>query len=564
MKKNKFALKIIAPLLVILSFIACDSDFTTLESDVINDDVATNFDILSLSETNPSFTEIISYTDALGPVQTNSLGINSLGVYDDLYGRTTSTFVTQLTPSTLNSDLGEEIEIDSVVLTIPYFSFVSDVSEDGDLTYEIDSVIGRNPIKLSLFESNYFLRDFNPEGEFNESQAYFSNQSASASESISDAALEGTPIPFVANPENNEEVSLNADGNINITENGYILTEENEDGDQQLLERVPPGLRLKLDPEYWQGKIMDEQVQPFLSSQNVFSEYFRGLYFKVEPVNENGSFLILNFASQNANITIYYKRSNLLTDDEEDRERTSLNFSFAPNRVNFFNNEFTTPINEGEPSTGDARLFLKGGEGSVAKIKLFNGDNLTFNAWKDFFVETDNDGKFQRSRRLVNEANLVFYVDRDALDLAMQSAESEPNRLYIYDADNNVPLPDFFFDLTNNTFPNFSKINHLGPLERVANESTGDGIKYKLKITEHINNLLLRDSTNVELGVAVSLNVNLEEQVAQRNVQTADDSDLRLPVSSIVSPRGTILHGSNSEDENKRVYLEIFYTEPNN
>jgi hypothetical protein len=35
-------------------------------------------------------------------------------------------------------------------------------------------------------------------------------------------------------------------------------------------------------------------------------------------------------------------------------------------------------------------------------------------------------------------------------------------------------------------------------------------------------------------------------------------------LSSVITPRGTILHGNNTEDETKRVYLEIYYTEPNN
>ena len=79
--------------------------------------------------------------------------------------------------------------------------------------------------------------------------------------------------------------------------------------------------------------------------------------------------------------------------------------------------------------------------------------------------------------------------------------------------------------------------------------------------------MLLRDSTNVELGLSVSVNINLENPAAggpQRRVQDSDDTDFTIPVSAILTPRGTVLHGSNTEDESRRVYLEIFYTEPNN
>ncbi|BAO75807.1 DUF4270 domain-containing protein [Winogradskyella sp. PG-2] len=567
MKRNKFALQISIFGLIILSFIACDKDFANLDSDIINQENATNFDILSIGETNPEFTEVITYTQALGPVQTNGLGLNTLGVYDDLYGRTTSTFVTQVTPSTFAPDFGDGVSIDSVVLKIPYFNVATEVEDDGTIIYEIDSVIGRNPIKLSLFESNYFIRDFDPNGEFDDNQNYFSNKTASDEEVISDAVLEGEELIFVDYNEETQE--YDPVGNvIDINDTGYVLTEpdndEDEDEDPQVLLREPPGLRIMLDPTYWHNKIIAKEGEPELSDANNFTEYFRGLYFKAEPVNDEGSFLILNIGALTSHITIYYTRLTASTTDEEDEtEQGTYQISFGSSRINFMDNNYTMPINDGDPLTGDSRIYLKGGQGSLAKIKLFNGDDiddtddLTFEQWKDFFVETE-DGKFVKSKRLVNEANLVFYVDQDLVQ------DGEPNRIYLYDIENKTPLTDYYLDTSLGSLPSFSIINHLGPLQRVDDEPDGNGIKYKLKITEHINNLLLRDSTNVELGLSVSINVNLEEILLQREVLTNDDSELTSPTSSVISPRGTVLHGNTTEDDSKKVYLEIYYTEPNN
>jgi hypothetical protein len=151
----------------------------------------------------------------------------------------------------------------------------------------------------------------------------------------------------------------------------------------------------------------------------------------------------------------------------------------------------------------------------------------------------------------------VFYVDQDMVQ------DGEPNRLYVYDIENKTPLIDYFLDELNNSIPSFSIVNHLGPLQRIDDDPTESGVKYKFRITEHLNNLLLRDSTNVELGLSVSLNVNLEGGNQQRQVQNTNNSDLTIPVSSIITPRGTVLHGNNTEDESKKVYLEIYYTEPN-
>lgn len=582
MKKNKFALNIFTLVLIISSFIACDSDFNNLESDVLNSGVATNFNIKKISETNPEFSDVITYSQALGPVQTNNnVGLSTLGIYDDVYGRVSSSFVTQVSLSTYSPTfLGDanELEIDSVVLTLPYFSTITDIDEENNITYRVDSIFpdsdSYNPIRLSIYENNYFIRDFDPIADFNEAQNYFSNKTASLSEII--APLEGSELIFVENPTNVNHLSINQLGNIKINNQGFKLTSttEGDDGeDNTSTTYAPPGIRLKLDHDFWQDKIIDKEGDAVLSNANNFLEYFRGLYFKAEAVNNTGSHIILNTGSTNANITIYYTTTTTEEEDGEDvitEEQGSFVLNFIGNKINFFDNNFNITIPDSDPDIGDERIYLKGGEGSIAKIKLFNGDdindgdNTIFDDWKNYFVETDSDGNFESIKRIVNEANLVFYVDQDYLSQSTSNGpETEPDRLYLYDLDNQTPLTDFYLDATNSSLPYFSKFNHLGPLQRENDESDENGVKYKFRITEHINNLLLNDSTNVELGLAVSLNVNLEELI-QQEVQTNDDSDLKTPISSVLTPRGTVLHGNNTGNQDKKVYLEIYYTEPNN
>ncbi|WP_296383174.1 DUF4270 domain-containing protein [Winogradskyella sp.] len=566
MKRNKFALQITVFGLIVLSFIACDKDFADLESDIINNQNATNFSIESEQH------DVITYTKALGPVETNNLGvnINSLGIYDDGYGRSTYSFVNQITASAFDPDFGDEVVIDSVVLSLPYFSSAKEVEDSGNILYDIDSVLPKTEtyesIKLRVFENNYFLRDFDPNGEFDEAQAYFSNKSASMSEAISDAALEGEELIFLTGPQTSYPAA-STDNIINISDEGFVLEEDDEDGQPQVSQRLSPGIRIKLDPAYWQNKIIDKEGDPVLSSQNNFAEYFRGLYFKAEANENNGSFMILDTGNQNANITIHYTRlTTSTTDDASATEQSSFVLRFGPNRINFIDNNFTTPIIDGDDVNGDSELYLKGGEGSFAVVKLFDGfydqgaDITNFEKFRSDFVNLDDNDEFISSKRLVNEANLVFYVNQESVQ------NNEPNRIFLYDIDNNLPLTDYNRDASNNSLPSFSIINHLGPLQRVGDEPTGDGIKYKLKITEHINNLLLRDSTNVKLGLSVSLNVNLENQalgLGQKEVQSADDPDIMIPLSSVLSPRGTVLHGNNTQDQSKKVYLEIYYTEPN-
>jgi len=97
------------------------------------------------------------------------------------------------------------------------------------------------------------------------------------------------------------------------------------------------------------------------------------------------------------------------------------------------------------------------------------------------------------------------------------------------------------------------------PLSTETDESGVEQKKYKIRITEHLNNIIVRDSTNVELGLVVSSNVG---EASGKGV--LNDNSLTIPVGSILTPKSIILHGSNSTNEAKRVKLNIYYTEPNN
>ena len=241
--------------------------------------------------------------------------------------------------------------------------------------------------------------------------------------------------------------------------------------------------------------------------------------------------------------------------------------NFSGNRVTFLDNTFNFPLADGDETNGDVNLYLKGGEGSVGEIKLFDGTdvdedhstNTTFEDFKSEFVNTTDEGKFLSRKRLINEANLVVKVDETF------PLDDEETRLFIYDAENNTPLVDFFLDTENGSVPFNSRINHLGQIQTIQNDQGEDERVYKFNITRHMINLLTEDSTNVKLGIAVSNNVNLEASFIQPKVQLTPSSTVeQAPLSSILSHRGTVLTGSNHPNANKRVYLEIFYTEPEN
>lgn len=534
--KNLFVLSLAATLII-----SCDKDFISLDSDISGEN---NFGV------DNSKYEVIAYTEKLGPVQTNNLPLNMLGIYKDpTYGSTTASFVVQLAPTTLDPRFPEETRLDSVVLTIPYFSTAKGF-EDNRNTYQLDSIYGNKPFSFKLYENNYFLRTFDPNSEFDTPQKYYSNRSLSASNQIPLSALQGTTL-----------ISIDT----LTTSNKEIVLKEGEE-----ITRSTPALRLKLDSDFWQNKIISKGGSPELKNLNSFQNYFRGLYFEAKPLDNDGSLLLFNLAESNANITLHYSSPPAITDGDRITGKYIMNFS--TNKINFLENDFILNIPEGNPTFGDERLYLKGGEGAMAVIKLFGGTDLDndsgttteFESFKNDFVETDANGKFVKTKRLINEANLIFYVDQEL------TQGQEPDRIYIYDAKNKTMLIDYNYDAAEPNFPQYSRANHLGILQRESNDKNAPGVKYKIKITEHIKNLLERDSSNVALGLAVSLNVDTETNSdgtprIQNTIQNTNNTAVNsLPVSSVISPKGTVLYGNSTSNPNKKLYLEIFYTEPNN
>lgn len=548
MNKIKFALKNSAILvLLISSFIACDKDFVTVGADIIGQN---NFD----SESTKAYS-VIAYTNPLEAVQTNNLTRNYIGAYNDaLYGLTTASFVSQLAMSAYDPNFGDGIKMDSVVLTVPYFSTRVETTTDGETIYTLDSIYGDGFVDLAIYENKYFLNSIDPSENLSTPLKYFSNATTSNG-SVNQSLLEGEPIPL-------ESESITP---TNIISNFKPSDKEIElwDADDEITDRLAPAMRIKMDTLYWREKIINKQDDAEISNTNNFINYFRGIYFKTTPIGGTGSLALLDFTAASANITIYYTKDPIVEGAE--RSPSTFVLRFSGNRVNFLNNDFVFPIPQGDAVNGDEKLYLKGAGGSNAVIDLFksgsyeDGFSPEFLTFKNDFVTTDDDNKFIKSKRLVNEANLVFYVDQASV------MGNEPDRLYLYDLTNASKLRDYDLDFPNNNVPLFSRINHLGFLQREGDVSSGEGIKYKMKITEHINNLLLLDSTNVKLGLAVSANINIEDIAQQFSLKTTDDDVVKMvPESSILTPKGTILFGNNTSNTDKRLYLEIFYTEPNN
>jgi len=534
--------------LVLICTQSCGEDFTSIDSDVINSENAIHF------ETNSIEYPIVTHSKIVDPVQSNNLPSFLLGYNNHaIYGESTSSFLGQMVPDQYSPDFGDNVVLDSVVLTIPYFSRGVETSDEDDITYELDSLYGGSPINLSIYRNNFFLRSFDPYGEFDDIQKYYSNGSLSDLESISQGQLEGELL-FEINDFTPSASQIN-------------LTEVDTLGDTFVSQKIAPALRFRLDTpddDYWQNLIFENENDPVLYNANNFKEFFRGLYIKVEGINSEGSMMLLNLASTNTNLTIHYTSDTPITSETDTgniddiisyQNEYVINFSGV--LLNIFDNNFLIDVSNSDEVNGDENIYLKGGEGYIGMVDLFNGtvenemgDQVdAFDHFKSFFYDDISESPL----KLINEAYIEFYVNQDL------NLENEPDRIYLYNYEQNTSLIDYFIDQSVSSTTINAKINHLEPLQRVDDDPEGQGIKYKIRITEHLNNIILRDSTNARLGLGV---INDIAATSFFSILNDGEEDVELASGTILSHKGTILHGNQSQQEAKRPKIKIYYTEP--
>jgi hypothetical protein len=534
--------------LVLICAQSCEKDFTSIDSDVINSDNAINF------ETNSIEYPIVMHSKIVDPVQSNNLPSFLLGYNNHaIYGESTSSFLGQMVPDQYSPDFGDNVVLDSVVLTIPYFSRGVETSDEDDITYELDSVYGGSPIKLSIYRNNFFLRSFDPYGEFDDIQKYYSNGSLSDSESISQGQLEGELLFEI--------------GDFAPSASQINLTEVDTLGDTFVSQKIAPALRFRLDTpddDYWQNLIFENENDPVLNNENNFKEFFRGLYVKVEGINSEGSMMLLNLASTNTNLTIHYTSDTPITSETDTGNVDDITsyqndyvINFSGVLLNIFDNNFSIDVSSSDEVNGDENIYLKGGEGYIGMVDLFNGtvenemgDQVdAFDHFKSFFYDDISESPL----KLINEAYIEFYVNQNL------NLENEPDRIYLYNYEQNTSLIDYFIDQSVSSTTINAKINHLEPLQRVDDDPEGQGIKYKIRITEHLNNIILRDSTNARLGLGV---INDIAATSFFSILNEGEEVVELASGTILSHKGTILHGNQSQQEDKRPKIKIYYTEP--
>lgn len=594
-------------LLISLVFISCNKDYKTVGLNLIdNNTFRTNLEEIPLSVKMRN----------IPPYVSNTVTTFQIGEYNDnIYGLSKVNFLSQVNfedPNLVFGDYSQsnednpdgnisriqEIEtIKNVFLDIPFFTNIDDDDNDGVINiydidstdpysdsdgdgvsdadesnsgqnpldedtdgdgildgedtesinpyagrtlYELDSLIG-NPeatFKLKVSELDYFLRPYDPDSNFEKFQKYYSDNTLP--ENFSGYTLFDSEIKI----DSNELVFYNEDD-----------PETEEDDESEVVkERLSPRIRVDLDHDFFQTKFLDKEGSQEISNLDNFKLYFKGLVLEAYDFSDP-LLMILNFNEAEIKVVYEYQKYNKqdtpddISDDTVDTEEAD--FLFKLNGIKL--NSFTHDAYPGyvysaiaDTITNPERVYLKGGQGIMAEIELFKDDNGV-----DVLEEI-------RSKEwLVNEANISIYIDKEML--SSSGGIIEPSRLYLYDLVNKAPIIDYFVDNSAGQKSYQNKVIHGGIIEL---DDDKNGLMYKIRISEHIKNVVRKDSTNVKLGLVVSSDIN-----NTINIEVKDSEYMLFtPLSSAINPLGTVLIGPSPSAENfdKRMKLNLFYTEVNN
>lgn len=437
----------------------------------------------------------------------------------------------------LSDDSDNDGILDSVDLDSSSYEYENQV-------YEIDSIFGNRAatFNLKVYELTYFLDVLDPYSNFEKNKQYFSNTD------LYEAGFFGATLCDTPYSLNFEELRFNYEEDDPDT--------EDIDEREKVQTRLSPRIRVPLDIDFFQQKILDKEGSDDMSSLENFIRFFRGIIIKSDNFSDD-LYMLLDI--NNANIKIEYEYDSLnindtvddTSDDQVEVKSKTFTLSFSGVRFNTLSNQNTnseidSEIQSGQNDIPSKKSYLNG-NGYFSTIKLFDEDN--------------NGGqllnKLRENQWLVSEANLYMYLDQD--HYTASENENLVDRLYLFNYTNGEPLVDFIQDYTeDNNIRNRSKYIFGGFLEY---DDLNQPYRYKFRITSHVNRLIRKDSTNFTMALVPANGIN---SIINKSAETSDQEVIKYPSTSILNPKGVVLLGSDADQErypDKQIELEIYYTE---
>ena len=607
--QKKGLLKIYIIISSFLFIFSCNKDYYSVGIEIFDQ----QFDDLK-TKTFPVF----SYQQSLDKVQTNNISSVQLGTFsDDFFGRTNSSFISQLDVFSLqsfgdfNQDqenegsladirvINEEEQLTAAYLDLPFFNNTNDSDGDGVIDiYDSDptnpesdsdndgllditeSRAGLNP--LSSDSDNDGITDPNDDDNSsynNESQLYeidsvFGNRNASFDLKV----YELTYYLSTLDPNNNFESTKEYFSDDNFYEKGFygevlhddqvtldfdeipvLFTEDDPTTDPDELTQVSyfetPRIRVPLDIPFFQRNIINREGSDKLSNQLNFNNYFNGIIVKAENFTDD---LYMSLDISNARIVLEYDYSFYNTNGTDDVSDDIIERKKKVNTIPL--GGVTYNLYEHAGFNENIHKEVEASNANIQSEKIYLNGTKFISKLKLFSDDNSISSElrdFKSKDVLINEANLVLHLDNN---INKSNSEFLPKRLYIYSYKDGVPIEDYNKDFSISFSPtavNANKFLFGGILQYDSNKIP---TSYKFNITNHISNIIRHDSLNIELGLTTTSDI---EDISIKNGYFSNQDKLILPSPSISLPFPVSLFGSNptQADISKKLKLEIIYTE---
>lgn len=524
MNKSKYAGIFSFLGLTILLSSCTDDSFKEIKSNLLKDP---NFET-AVFDASVSVENI-----AKNRVQTNGLGGYLLGEYTQKpFGKKKASIIAQVqlpsvspifgdkAQSSENTDNKPEKEtVTEAYLYLPYFNPYSTRSNTAYVTeteYALDSIYGNTKasFKVNVQELTYFLRDIDPAQNLAPQRYY------------SDFEVSNHLGTTLTNVNNAETVTISKKS---ITRNQFDNPTTPDDESKGVADVLAPGIRIALDPEFFQTKIISKEGTTELENQNNFKNHFRGIVIDADGFSDN---LMMLLDMSKAKIELVYTYE---TESNNQKATLKKRYDMNVNGITF--NTYTTEdesISLETDSNNISRIYLSGGIGQIANLKLFTDAELAEIRQRDV---------------LITDASLYLYVDQSV------TYGKEPERIFIYNAKTGAVIADYVNDPTSTLqSAEGSHLIHLGKLQKQNNK----GNYYQIRLTTHVINIIKNKVENVPLAIAVASTVKNPYVV---NYFDSANKKRVIPTTSVVTPLSTVIYGNDASiDDSKRLKLRINYS----
>jgi len=527
---------------------SCEDDISGVGSGLLD----------SGSTANVQYVNLIAYNSNNDSIRSDEKVLQSgvLGVYEEpVFGRTKAHFYSQARLSGFNPDFGDNAEMDSVILYVPVY--VNDDEDEIEVdttylylgageepsdsatvrikrTYKLDSIYGNTDLTMNLQVRE--VSDYMGSQE----TIHFSNPNLA---------------PCVDCPNTNQInvfPTVLGTGQIKNKVTTYQVKKLNANSTT-----VPAtAFQIKLDKDYFKQKFIDNQNSSDLNDNAAFiRNFFRGIELTV--AEDQGFLFNFRSASSDFSLVMYYHYDNPDEQEEgdEDYEETlngglPLNFltfwsdpSFGYNvQVNQFehinrSSQFVNAYTNPNTTVGDSRLYLAGMDGTKTIIKI-NQEEL--NEIRQNVLNND---------WAIVGAELNLYVDES------QNFRKPPylfawNNYRDEDEWKNINFPDVYTFY--NSYPVSVQFNPMYDYE-------ADNKMYTIRITDYIKSIVEQNEIFEEGSVILSLgNFLLSPSGSYTTVYNTTDPFYN---NRSFNPYRVVLHGSNSENQEKRLKLKVYYTQ---